>query len=85
MAAAELAQLKFVPHHDPQIHAHCVAASPAGFICERHADPAPAPVWFELFEGAPEIKEGWIELSDRPGFGVDLNEKAMAKWGERIC
>jgi L-alanine-DL-glutamate epimerase-like enolase superfamily enzyme len=85
MAAAELAHIRFVPHHDPQIHAHCVAASPAGFICESHADPERDPVWFELFEGAPEINEGWIELSDRPGFGVELNDKAMAKWGERVC
>ncbi len=85
MAAAELAHIQFVPHHDPQVHAHCVAASPAGFICESHADPERDPVWFELFEGGPELKEGWLHLSDRPGYGVELNEKAMKKWGERIC
>ncbi len=85
MAAAELAHMRFVPHHDPQIHAHCVAASPAGFICESHADPERDPVWFELFEGAPGLKEGWLELTDRPGFGVELNERAMAKWGEKVC
>ncbi|MEE9275798.1 MAG: mandelate racemase/muconate lactonizing enzyme family protein [bacterium] len=84
MAAAETAHLRFVPHHDPQIHAHCVAASPAGFICESHADRGRDPVWFELFEGAPELNEGWLSLSDRPGFGVELNEKAMAKWAEEV-
>ena len=85
MAAAELAHIRFVPHHDPQIHAHCVAASPAGFICESHADPERDPVWFELFDGAPELEEGWLNLSERPGFGVELNEAAMKKWAERVC
>ena len=85
MTAAELAHIRFMPHHDPQIHAHCVAASPAGYICESHADAERDPVWFELFEGAPELEEGWLTLSDRPGFGVELNEAAMKKWAERIC
>ncbi len=84
MAAAELAHIQFVPHHDPQIHAHCIAASPAGFICESHSDAERDPVWFELFEGAPELEEGWLTLSDRPGFGVELNESAMKKWGEKV-
>jgi L-alanine-DL-glutamate epimerase-like enolase superfamily enzyme len=85
MTAAELAHIRFMPHHDPQIHAHCVAASPAGYICESHADAERDPVWFELFEGAPELEEGWLTLSDRPGFGVELNEAAMRKWAERVC
>lgn len=85
VAAAEAARISFIPHHDPQIHAHLVAASPAGFMCESHADPERDPVWFELFEGGPELKEGWLHLSERPGFGVELNEAAMKKWGEKIC
>ncbi|MBT3351195.1 MAG: mandelate racemase/muconate lactonizing enzyme family protein [Nitrospinaceae bacterium] len=85
MTAAELAHIQFMPHHDPQIHAHCIAASPAGYICESHADPERDPVWFELFDGTPELKEGWLTLSDRPGFGVELNEAAMNKWAERVC
>ncbi|MDA1000290.1 MAG: mandelate racemase/muconate lactonizing enzyme family protein, partial [bacterium] len=60
VASAEAAGLSFIPHHDPQIHAHLVAASPAGFMCESHADPERDPVWFELFEGEPELKEGWL-------------------------
>lgn len=85
MALAELHHLRFSPHHDPQIHAHLVAASPAGFMTESHADPERDPVWFELFHGAPELRDGWLELSDRPGIGVELDEKAMAKYGERMA
>ena len=27
----------------------------------------------------------FVHMNDKPGFGVDLNEKAMAKWGEKVC
>ncbi len=85
MALAEMHHLRFAPHHDPQIHAHLVAASPAGFMVESHADAERDPVLFELFRGAPDLRDGLLELSDRPGIGVELNEQALAKYGERIA
>lgn len=84
MTAAEAHHIRFVPHHDPHIHGHLVAASPAGYYTESHSDPDRDPVWFELFTGAPELRDGWLEMSDRPGIGVELNEKAMAKWAVRV-
>jgi len=85
MAMAEVHRLRFAPHHDPQIHAHLVAASPAGFLAESHADAERDPVWFELFQGAPELRDGWLELPERPGIGVELNEQAMGKYAERVA
>jgi L-alanine-DL-glutamate epimerase-like enolase superfamily enzyme len=80
MAMAEAHHLRFSPHLELQIHAHLVAASPAGFMVESHADPARDPMWFEVFRGAPEFKDGWVELSDRPGLGIELDEKAVAQY-----
>ncbi len=34
----------------------------------------------EVFPGAPEIKDGVVTLSDRPGIGVDFDEKLAAKY-----
>ncbi len=34
----------------------------------------------EVFPGAPEFRDGYIYLNDRPGIGVDFNEKAAAKY-----
>jgi len=43
--------------------------------------PAIPPVWRELVEGLPDplIKDGFIEVPDRPGLGIELNEKAVRK------
>ncbi len=34
----------------------------------------------EVFPGAPEIKDGVVTLNDRPGIGVDFDEKLAAKY-----
>ena len=31
-----------------------------------------------MFPGCPELKNGYVYVSDRPGIGVDLDEKAAA-------
>ena len=34
----------------------------------------------EVFPGCPQIKDGYFWVNERPGFGVDLNEKLAAKF-----
>ena len=34
----------------------------------------------DVFPGCPELKDGYYHASDRPGLGVDLNEKLAAKF-----
>ena len=34
----------------------------------------------EMFPGAPEIKGGYMYSNDKPGLGVDIDERAAAKW-----
>jgi mannonate dehydratase len=34
----------------------------------------------EVFPGCPVLKDGDFQVSDRPGFGVDLDEKLAAKF-----
>lgn len=85
MAMAEAHRLRFSPHLELQVHAHLVAASPAGFMVESHADPQRDPVWFALFRVPPELKNGWIELSDRPGLGIELDERTMARYAEKLA
>ena len=33
----------------------------------------------EVFPGAPTMDNGYMHLNDRPGWGIDINEKAAAK------
>jgi D-galactarolactone cycloisomerase len=83
-ALCELNHVQVAPHHDCFIHAHLVAASPAGCIVESFTDPERDPLQAELFEDPPRIAGGRLTLKEQPGLGLTLSEAALAKFGERI-
>ncbi|MGB5080614.1 MAG: mandelate racemase/muconate lactonizing enzyme family protein [Burkholderiales bacterium] len=83
-ALCELNHVEVAPHHDCFIHAHIVAASPAGAIVESFTDPERDPLQAELFEDPPKIAKGRLTLKEQPGLGLTLSEAALAKFGERI-
>jgi D-galactarolactone cycloisomerase len=83
-ALCELNHVQVAPHHDCFIHAHIVAASPAGCIVESFTDPERDPLQAELFEDPPRIANGWLTLKQAPGLGLTLSEAAVKKYGERI-
>ncbi|BEP52043.1 mandelate racemase/muconate lactonizing enzyme family protein [Variovorax sp. V116] len=80
----ELNHVQVAPHHDCFIHAHIVAASPAGYIVEAFTDPERDPLQAELFEDAPKIVNGRLKLKEQPGLGLTLSESAIRKFGERV-
>ena len=84
-ALAELNHVEIAPHHDCFIHAHIVAASPAGCIVESFTDPERDPLQAELFENPPRIENGTLYLNDDPGLGLTLSEEAIEKFGTRIA
>jgi D-galactarolactone cycloisomerase len=83
-ALCELNHVQVAPHHDCFIHAHIVAASPAGLIVESFTDPERDPLQAELFEDPPQIRAGMLKLKEQPGLGLTLSEKALKKFGEKI-
>ena len=83
-ALCELNHVQVAPHHDCFIHAHIVAASPAGCIVESFTDPERDPLQAELFENPPVISDGWLTLNQDPGLGLRLSQKAIEKFGEKI-
>ena len=84
-ALAELNHVEIAPHHDCFIHAHIVAASPAGCIVESFTDPERDPLQAELFENPPRIENGTLYMNDAPGLGLTLSEDAIEKFGTRIA
>ena len=34
----------------------------------------------EVFEGCPEMKDGYFYPNDKPGWGIEVNEKAAKKY-----
>ncbi|MGE5641174.1 MAG: mandelate racemase/muconate lactonizing enzyme family protein [Clostridia bacterium] len=83
-ALCEMNHVQVAPHHDCFIHAHIVAASPAGCIVESFTDPERDPLQAELFVDPPRISGGRLTLKEAPGLGLDLSEAAVKKFGERI-
>ena len=83
-ALAELNHVDVAPHHDCFIHAHIVAASPAGLIVESFTDPERDPLQAELFENPPRIENGTMYLNDSPGLGLELRNDTIEKYGRRF-
>ncbi len=83
-ALCELNDVQVAPHHDCFIHAHIVAASPAGCIVEAFTDPERDPLQAELFTNPPRIADGMLTLNTGPGLGLELSEPAVERYGERI-
>ena len=68
--------------------------SPVGHAANAHLDLAISnfgiqeisffsPSMQEIFPGSPTCKNGYVQVNDAPGFGVDLDEKIAAKFPPR--
>ena len=82
MKVAALAQsqdLPIAPHGNQQVHVQLVAAIPNGLTVEYYRG-ATDPLWGEMFEDTLMIEDGYVSPSDKPGFGITLNEKALKQY-----
>ena len=73
---AQAFNLPVVSHVIPEMHAHLVAAAPNGLTVEYMG-------WMlELFDGVAEFdpKSGELELSDRPGLGLEFNQSTIDRY-----
>jgi L-alanine-DL-glutamate epimerase-like enolase superfamily enzyme len=63
--------------------AHLCAAIPNFLVLEYHA--SDVPFWDDLANGAakPIIKDGYIQLSEKPGLGVTLNEEVARRYARK--
>ena len=67
-------------HEESQIAQHLVAAVPHGTYAECFADPERDPVWQSMWANRPAIKDGMIEVSQDPGFGLVLDEAMILRY-----
>ena len=71
---AEQHGVQIAPHLAPEIHAHLVAAFPkAAFGVETHGGPERDPLWFGLYTERVQVRDGQVHLSDKPGFGIEID------------
>jgi D-arabinonate dehydratase len=74
------AGVKMAHHEEPQIARHLLAAVPHGTYVECFADPERDPAWQALWANRPAPKDGTIEISDNPGFGLVLDDAIIRRY-----
>ena len=67
-------------HEEPQVALHLLAGAPHGLCVEIFPDYTRDPMWFDLPIGQPEIRDGYMVVPKRPGFGFDLSTETIEKW-----
>jgi D-galactarolactone cycloisomerase len=71
-ALAEQHGVMVAPHTAPELHGHLVLALPrCAWGVESHGGPETDPVGAGLFHDHPVLRDGFLHLPDKPGFGLD--------------
>ena len=62
------------PHTAPELHGHLVLAMPrCTFGVESHGGPDTDPLHYGLFREHPHLHDGKLVISDKPGFGLEID------------
>ncbi len=69
---AQTYDVRMAHHEEPQIASHLLASIPHGTYVECF-HPDRDPIWWNLIANRPELENGNLALSDRPGFGWELD------------
>lgn len=78
-SAARLYSVELGHHEEPQIALHLLASQPHGTFVEVF-HPDRDPIWWNLVLNRPEIRDGELQLPDRPGFGWVLDEAFIERY-----
>ncbi len=78
---ADQTGVMITPHHAPEIHAHLVAAFPrTGFAVESHGSPDRDPIWHGLFSERAQVRDSYVYMNDKPGFGIEIDWNYAKKY-----
>lgn len=73
-AIAEAWNISVASHIFPEFSMHLVAAVPNGLIVEY------MPWWDKIYINPPEVKNGYLEIPQIPGLGLELDNEAIKKY-----
>jgi D-arabinonate dehydratase len=79
-ALCQAAGVGMAHHEEPQISQHLLAGVPHGTYIECFAHPDRDPVWQALWVNRPSIRDGMMEVSKDPGFGLRLDWKMVERY-----
>ncbi len=67
-------------HEEPQVALHLLTGVAHGLCVEIFPDYTRDPMWVDLPVEQPEIRDGYMLVPDKPGFGFDLRAETIEKW-----
>lgn len=67
-------------HEEPQVALHLLAAVPHGLYVEFFPNVKRDPMWFDLPQQLPRIRDGFMELPAWPGLGLPLNDNIIEEY-----
>lgn len=67
-------------HEEPQVALHLLAGAPNGLCVEIFPNYNRDPMWFDLPQKQPTIKDGFMHLPDGAGFGLPLKSETIERW-----
>jgi D-arabinonate dehydratase len=79
-ALSQAAGVEMAHHEEAQIASHLLAAVPHGTYAECFADPDRDPMWQSVWANRPPVKNGLMDVSSAPGFGIVLDESLVRKY-----
>ena len=79
-ALCATAGVEMAHHEESQIAQHLLAGVAHGTYVECFADPERDPVWQHMWENRLQIRNGMVEVPDRPGFGLELDQQMIAQY-----
>jgi D-arabinonate dehydratase len=80
-ALAQAHHVRVAPHGAsfPELTAPLQAALPNGLIVSAFPAGEPPEIWSRLYREPPDLRDGTLYLTDRPGLGLELDEAYLAR------
>jgi L-alanine-DL-glutamate epimerase-like enolase superfamily enzyme len=70
-------------HEEAQIAQHLLSAIPHGTYAECFAHPDRDPIWQSMWVNRPKVENGWMKVTDAPGFGIELDQAMVERFRVR--
>jgi D-galactarolactone cycloisomerase len=78
---AEQKGVSIAPHSAVHLHSHLVSAfGDAAFGAESHGNPSRHPLQHAIFQGGAAFRDGMVQLSEAPGFGLEIDWKSVERY-----
>lgn len=76
---ASVFDVKMAHHEEPQVASHLLASIPHGTYLEFF-HPRRDPIWHNMIANRPALMDGYMQLTDAPGLGWELDRDYIKKY-----